>query len=318
MQCELIPDLSPSFARRCPASMPIRRAGGAQVQAFLDSVLADTPPWWSSVQVVDRAIAGAEGDPDVRIRVFTPREISGPLPGMVWFHGGGYITGDLETDSKIGGRYAIEVDAVVVHVDYRLAPENPYPAALNDGWAALAWAANNAAELGIDLHRLAVAGTSAGGGLAAAIALRARDEAGPSLAFQLLLYPALDDRMQTWSARNREDVPMFTSEMERDMWHHYLGDAAGCDGVPVYAAAGRAVDLSGLPAAYLLTADLDPLRDEGAEYARRLSAAGSDVEYHNFSGAFHGFVNMNAPIAHRAITEQFTALRAALHPVAGR
>jgi acetyl esterase/lipase len=189
----------------------------------------------------------------------------------------------------------------VVSVDYRLAPEHRYPAALDDCYGVLAWTAASADALGVDPDRLGVAGASSGGNLAAAVALRARDRGEPAVAFQLLVYPTLDDRRQTVSQQFVATPVIDGADCER-CWRYYLGSERA--DVSPYAAPARATDLTGLPPTYLMTAELDPLRDEGIEFATRLLAAGVSVDLHQFAGAVHGFDLFPTAISQRALDEQ--------------
>ncbi|GAA2122421.1 alpha/beta hydrolase [Actinomadura napierensis] len=259
------------------------------------------------VEVTDRSIPGG-----VPVRVYRPRRPEGPA--LVYFHGGGFVTGDLENEHRRCLDFAAALGIVVVSVDYRLAPEHPFPAPFEDAWAATVWTHGNAPALGADPGRIAVGGGSAGGGLAAAVALRARDEDGPPLVFQLLLYPVLDDRMDTRSMHAHTEPPLFNRGEVEHMWRHYLGPDRGAAGreTPVYAAPARARDLSGLPSAYVLAAEADPLRDEDLIYARRMIEAGVPVELRHVPGAYHGFDGvLSAEVARRALAEQREALRAA-------
>src|SRR4051812_4362013 len=193
------------------------------------------------------------GHPEVGVRIYRPRRAEGAI---VWLHGGGFVMGDLETEHPWAVRVANGSGAVVISVDYRRAPEHRFPAALDDAYAVLVWAAEQASDLGIDPDRIATGGHAAGAGLAAALALRARDEHGPRIRFQLLNQPELDDRQQTWSARNFTDTPFMTREKVSASWRHYLGGASASP----YAAPARAGDLCRLPPAYIATAELDPDR----------------------------------------------------------
>jgi acetyl esterase len=198
---------------------------------------------------------------------------------------------------------------VLISVGYRLAPEHRFPAALDDAYAVLCWTARHAAELGIDPERVAVGGHSAGAGLAAAVALRARDQQGPPIRYQLLNQPELDDRQETWSARQFTDTPWMTRDKLAATWRHYLGSTPASP----YAAPARAVDLSGLPPAYIATAEFDPLRDEGITYALRLLQAGVAVELHQWAGTFHGSqAILSAEVSQRQIAELGAALRRAM------
>ncbi|MCF2532040.1 alpha/beta hydrolase [Yinghuangia soli] len=279
------------------------------------------------VAVEDRTIPAADpggpSAPDILVRVYTP---TGTATGtarergvLVWFHGGGYVFGDVAGSDRSCAALAVEADCVVVSVEYRLAPENPYPAALEDAYAALVWTAANAAELGGDPARIAIGGVSAGAGLTAALALFVRDKGGPALVLQLLDNPMLDDRVGTASAAAFTDTPLWSGPQARLGWRHYLGalhpDAASADsdGVPPYAAAARATDLAGLPPAYVAANEFDPLRDEGITYALRLLEAGVPVELHHRPGTFHGSNFLpGAEVSERARADMYAALRRSL------
>ncbi|MGI5203632.1 alpha/beta hydrolase [Spirillospora sp. CA-108201] len=253
--------------------------------------------------VEDRTIPGG-----VPVRIYRPRET--PAPVLVYFHGGGFVTGGLENEHERCLEFAGEDGIAVVSVDYRLAPEHPFPAGFDDCYAATVWAHGHAEEFGGDPERIAVGGGSAGGALAAAAALRARDEGGPPLAFQMLLYPVLDDRMATPSMRTFTEPPLFNSGDVRHMWRHYLGGRAD---VPAYAAPARAEDLSGLPRAYVLVPEHDPLRDEGLAYAHRLIVSGVPTELHHVPGACHGFDGiMSSRLGRLAFEEERAVLRRCL------
>ncbi len=272
---------------------------------------AAMPP---SVVTTERTIPGPAGAPGLRARIYQLRNRTGPAPGLVFFHPGGFVLGDLETDHVRCLRYTAEVGCVIVTTEFRLAPEHPFPAGIEDSYATLCWTRDNAATLGIDPARIAVAGCSTGATFAAAVALMARDRGGPPLAFQLLLYPALDDRLDSRSMRQYADIPGGDRTGAELMWHHYLGSLEHTDEVPAYAAPARATDLSALPPAYVMTNEIDVCRDEGLEYTRRLIAADVPVELHEFSGTFHAFEAMvrGADISRRAQEEHVAVLRRAL------
>ncbi|WP_416382268.1 alpha/beta hydrolase [Nocardia transvalensis] len=260
-------------------------------------------PDTSGMEIEDRIVPG---EADVPVRVYRPLRAQGAI---VWLHGGGFVMGDVETEHPWAGRIAESSGAVVVSVGYRLAPENRFPAAFDDAYAALVWTAEHAGELGIDPGRIAVGGHSAGGGIAAAVALRARDEQGPPIRFQLLNQPGLDDRQQTWSAREFTDTPWMNRAKVTAAWGHYLGSAPASP----YAAPARATDLSGLPPAYIATAELCPNRDENLDYALRLLQAGVSVELHQWPGTFHGSqAILSAEVSQRQLAELAAALRRAL------
>ncbi len=245
-------------------------------------------------------------DPDVPVRIYRPQRALG---AVIWLHGGAWVMGGLDSDAPFAGRIAEAADAVVIAVDYRLAPEHPFPSALDDVYAALVWTAEHAAELGIDPDRIAVGGHSAGANLAAAVALRAREQRGPRICFQLLNEASLDDRQETWSQRNFTDTPWATRDMVAMSWRQYLGSASPSP----YAAPARATDLSGLPPAYITSAEFCPNRDEDIEYALRLLQAGVSVELRQWAGTFHGSqAILSAEVSQRQITELCAALRRAL------
>jgi len=208
-------------------------------------------------------------------------------PIVVYMHGGGFAYGGAADAVMAASRLVPELGATVISVEYRLAPEAPFPAGFDDCYAAFLWTAENAEALGCDPQRLAVMGPSAGGCLAAATALRARDESGPPIAFQCLQIPALDDRRESHSARTVEDPRLINASGARRTWDIYLGSARAA--VSAYAAPLRAENLAGLPPAYIQTCEIDPYRDDGIEYARRLLEAGVSTELYNVPGAFHAF-----------------------------
>ncbi|MFF3014273.1 alpha/beta hydrolase [Streptomyces sp. NPDC057939] len=272
-------------------------------KSFAELAAAVPAPDLTDIDVEDRTVPA---DPAVRVRVYRPRRARG---AVVWLHGGGFLLGDLDTEHPWAGRIAAGSGAVVISVDYRLAPEHPFPAALDDAYAVLGWAVENAAELGVEPDRVAIGGHSAGANLAAAAALRARDRGGPAIRFQLLNQPGLDDRQDTWSARNFTDTPWFHRDKAAAGWRHYLG---GRPATP-YAAPARAEDLTGLPPAYIATAEFDPNRDEGLTHALRLLRAGVSVEVHQWPGTFHGSqAILSAEISQRQNAELGAVLRRAL------
>jgi acetyl esterase/lipase len=270
----------------------------------LAELAASVPaPDITRLDVEDRLVPA---DPPVPVRIYRPHQAQGAI---VWMHGGGFVMGDLDTEHPWAARLADGAGAVVISVGYRLAPENRFPAAVDDAYAALTWAAEHAAELGIDPERIAVGGHSAGAGLAAAVALRARDQHGPSICFQLLNQPGLDDRQRTWSARHFTDTPWMNRDKVTAIWRHYLGSASASP----YAAPARATDLSGLPPACVTTAEFCPNRDEGIEYALRLLQAGVSADLHQWAGTFHGSqAILSADVSQRQLAELGVILRRAL------
>ncbi len=265
-----------------------------------------SPP--TDVVAHDAETAGADGVP-VRLRVYRPP--SPPTGGLVvYLHGGGHFCCDLEASDPSCRVYAATSGVTVVSVDYRFAPEHPYPTAVEDVYAALTWVAGHAAELGGDRDRIAIMGDSAGGGMAAGVALMARDRRGPALARQILIYPMLDDRT-TDSDPLLEPFLAWDYDDNATGWACLLGDRAGSGDVPAYAAPARAEDLAGLPAAYIEVGQLDAFRDEDVEYARRLSQAGVEVELIVRPGVPHDFelIAPDADVTRRAAVDRTRVLR---------
>lgn len=261
------------------------------------------------LSIEKRMVPGPPGDPEIELCIMTPRGLTAPAPALYWIHGGGFLVGDVDGELEGPAHIAAELGAVAVSVEYRLAPEHPYPAPVEDCYAGLMWLVHHAGELHVDLSRVAVAGVSAGGGLAAAIALLARDRGGPALCFQVLDIPELDDRLSTPSMTAYGDTPCWNNHYAQVSWQAYLGP--GHDGdTPPYAAPARATDLGGLPPAYVVTCEFDPLRDEGLEYAQRLMQAGVPVELHHYPGTFHGSCAAGAgtAISDRMIEDRTAAL----------
>lgn len=230
---------------------------------------------------------GAPGDPEVVLRVSRPAQATGPLPCVYWMHGGGLIMGTATREDARFEAWCRRHGVIGVAVEYRLAPETPYPGPLEDCHAGLVHLHAHADELGIDPARIGIGGNSAGGGLAAALALLARDRGSVPIAFQLLVYPMLDDRMITPSSA--WEVPVWPPASNRFGWSCYLPGIVGSDAVPAHAAPARAADLSGLPPAIVLVGALDGFLDEDVDYANRLMRAGVPTELHVYPGAPHGF-----------------------------
>ncbi|NNC93413.1 MAG: alpha/beta hydrolase [Acidimicrobiia bacterium] len=260
----------------------------------------------------ERFIPGPAGAPDVPVVVTRPGAVTRALPVLMHIHGGGFTGGHPESFPGTEVYWASQFDCAVVSVDYRLAPEHRFPAGIEDCYAALRWTAASRDELSIDPDHLVVAGESAGGALAAALCLMARDRNGPPITFQALQIPVLDDRLDQPSYAQAEGGPGFNSAAARDMWEHYLGEDYDRSATSPYAAPMRAKDLSGLPPTFIQTAGLDPLRDEGIQYAMRLMAEGIDVELYNAPGNSHSIDPMNARTAGQARRVYSHALGAAL------
>src|SRR5262245_55446674 len=260
-------------------------------------------------RVENRTIPGPAGE--IPVRVYTPAG-KAPFPGLVYFHGGGFVLCNLDSHDGVCRGLANAAGCVVVSIDYRLAPEHPYPAAPEDCYAATQWVAKNGSELGIDVSRIAVGGDSAGGNLTAVTALMARDRGGPALRFQLMIYPVTDCAFDTPSYRENGEGYFLTTGMMRWFWQKYLPDPKQAG--EGYASPLRAANLGSLPPGLCITAGYDPLRNEGEAYAERLRKAGVDVRTSRYPGMFHGFFGMTAQLekAREALAEASAALRAAL------
>lgn len=282
------PVLDPDAAARVAAfgpAIPLRERGLAAVRASLESapLPADMP---AMADITDTAVPGPVWD--IPVRIYRPESSHGPAPVVVHLHGGGLVMGSNHSFEPMARAMAAASGAVVVAVDYRLAPENPPPAQFEDAWAATEWAAGNAQALGLDPHKLVIAGDSAGGGVAAAVALSARDRGGPEIFAQVLMYPGLDRDMGAASVVSRPDAPMLSRD-DIDYLHELADVGTGAPHdvrrVPAYAS-----DLSGLPQAIVVTAELDPISDWGERYARRLRDAGVQTTITRYPGIYHGFL----------------------------
>jgi acetyl esterase/lipase len=283
-------------------------------RAKAGEMLAQRPqPDTTGIRFEDRQVPGPDGAPDITLRIYRPERVTAPA-AIYDVHGGGFVVGTMAMDHERNVTFARELGVVVVSVEYRLAPETPYPGPLEDVYAGLVWIAKHADELGIDPEQIAIHGISAGAGLGAGVALLARDRGGPHIAFQFLAIPELDDRLTTPSMTEFVDTPSWTRPKAIISWDSYLGPGLpGTDDVPIYAAPARATDLSGLPPAYISVMHFDPLRDEGIAYALALLAAGIPVELHLFPGTFHGSMLIpQATITRRGSAEAIAVLRQAL------
>jgi acetyl esterase/lipase len=249
----------------------------------------------------------------MRLRIYKPLSRTKKGPAILWIHGGGYATGTPELNARLCKRLVDESDAFIVAPDYRLSVEETYPAALDDCYSALLWLKDHAEEFGANNEQLMVGGESAGGGLTAAITLLARDRKEVNIAFQMPLYPMIDDRMTSNSARDN-DAPGWNAHNNREAWKLYLGDLFGTDDVPYYAAPARVLDYSGLPPAVTYIGDLDPFLDETISYFQSLKQAGIPAEYKIYNGCYHGFdvACPNAGISRRATDEFITSFRYAV------
>jgi acetyl esterase/lipase len=258
----------------------------SKLKARLTELLVDLDT--SGVSIHDELVPGSGGAQDVAVRVYRPDVDTAPAL-LLDVHGGGFMLGDLDMNHADNVELARDLGVVVVSVDYRLAPEAPFPAGLEDCYTVLTWLVDNAESLRIDPTRVVTYGVSAGAGLCAALALLARDRGGPAISFQYLDSPELDDRLVTHSMHVFTDTPVWNRSNAEISWQHYLGpEIPGSEQVSPYAAPARATDLAGLPPAYISVMEFDPLRDEGIDYARALLAAGVLAELHLFPGTFHG------------------------------
>jgi len=267
-------------------------------------------PEGAKVRLEKPFVPGPEGAPDVGVWVYTPPEASPPRPCILHIHGGGYVMGDVGSQEPVHRNMAAALGCVIVSVDYRLAPETVFPGAVEDGYAALAWVFANASALGVDPARIGVMGESAGGGLAASLALLARDRGEHALAFQHLIYPMIDDRTCVAADPHPHAGEfIWTTASNLFGWRSILGVEPGSEGVSPYAAASRAEDVSGLPATFISTGALDLFLEEDLEYARRLMRAGVPVELHVYPGAFHAFnVHPTAEVSVQARRDSTAAL----------
>ncbi|SFW86733.1 alpha/beta hydrolase [Amycolatopsis australiensis] len=302
---------------RSAAALPrIDRTDVAAARRTMADRVADRPDGSADdgVTTEDCWCAGADGRP-VALRVYRPERRT--RRGAIYHvHGGGFILGDLRMSHHRNVEIARETGAVVVSVNYRLAPEWPFPVPAEDVYSGLAWLHERAAELAIDPSLVIVHGVSAGGALAASAALLARDRNGPPIRLLFLASPVLDDRLTTDSGRRFTDTPALTRRDVEVCWSAYLGRLdRGTGAVPAYAAPARAADLRDLPPAYVSVAEFDPLRDEAIEHAQALLAAGVSVELHLFPGTYHGSAAVrDAAVSRRQLTEEIAVLKTALEP----
>lgn len=257
------------------------------------------------LQISEYQYPGPEGE--LTLRLYRPKTATASSPGLIYIHGGGMIMGDLESQDENLREVAMELNIPIASIDYRKAPEHPYPAAPEDCYAGVCWVFTNASELGIDPANIGLMGASAGGGLALATALMLRDRGGPALKYLLPIYPMIDDRHNTASSQEVLDIGIWDRAGSIEAWGWYLGDAAP----DAYAAPARAEDLSNLPPTYIDVGDLDLFRDEDIEIAQRLSAAGVSVEFHLWPGAYHAseLFAPNAALSRRIWSTRYTAIR---------
>lgn len=283
----------------------------AVVAGLLAAQMADVPPN-DRVVTEDRMIPGPDGAPDVPVRIYTPAAATGVLlPGILYIHGGGMILGDIEANELTAAMMCEEINAVIVSTGYRKAPEDPHPAQVNDCYAALDWMAAHAGELDIDLQRLAVYGGSAGGNLAIATAMKARDLSGPRICFVCAPYPMLDDRNELPSTHEITEVGIWDRAGNIEAWEWFLGGRPA----DAYAAPARATDLAGLPPMFIDVGEMDLFRDEDIDFVQRLLQAGVPTEFHVYPGAYHAseVFAPQAELSQRIWKARIEAFRRALH-----
>jgi acetyl esterase/lipase len=313
------PDVDPNLKALLDAvPLEFTVEDGVDVAREKFRALRPPPEMLPQLRIEERTIGYGELA-DIPARIYWPPvEQHDNLPVVVYYHGGGWAIGDLDTHDHVARAHAVGAEAIVVSVDYRLAPEHPFPAGVEDAWAALRWVADHAADLGGDPTRIAVAGDSAGGNLSAVMSLRARDAGGPALVFQLLWYPVAVGDMKAPSFIENADAYILNQDVTHAFLTWYLPgvDLDDPDSLPTDVAPANAESLSGLPPAFIGTAEHDPLRDDGGKYAELLTAAGVAVQHSNEPTMVHGYVSLAlaSPAATEATERGIAALRAALHP----
>ena len=264
------------------------------------------------IQISDYNVPGLNNAPDVRIRVYTPKNSLNKNPGIYYIHGGGMIIGNIEGEEANAITLALKLNAVVVSVGYRLAPENPYPAAVEDCYAGLRWMAENSNTLKVDLDRIAVYGGSAGGGLTIATSMMARDNNFPKVCFQMSLYPMIDDRNSTVSSHQITNLGIWDRATNIEAWNWYLGGKEADE----YAAPARAKYINNLPPTFIDVGEADLFRDEDIQFVQKLIEAGVKTEFHLYPGAFHGseVLAPEATLSKKIWETRFAALKKALYP----
>jgi len=306
-----MPQLDPQARTLLEAMPPLPEFKTANLAELREAMAV--PPLAGEPEAVERieerSVPGPAGE--IPVRLYWPGG-AGPFPVLVFFHGGGFVVCNLDSHDGVCRSLANGAGCVVVSVDYRLAPEHPYPAAPEDCYAATEWVAAHADELDIDPARMAVGGDSAGGNLATVVALMARDKGGPTLRFQLLVYPVTNRNFKTGSYKENADGYFLTREMMQWFWQQYTPSEERA--AEPYASPMRAKDVSGLPPGLCITAGFDPLRDEGEAYAAKLRAAGVELQSQRYDGMFHGFFSMTTllDVAREAMSDACTALRRGL------
>ena len=280
------------------------------INSLVRMMTAELPPI-DNIVIEDRNIAAPDALLELVVRIYKPTGVSGGLPGIFFIHGGGMIMGSIETENHKAAMLCETIQSIVVSVEYRLAPENPHPAQVQDCYEALVWMSKNATELGFDTDRLAIVGGSAGGGLAIATALMARDQEFPKIIFQMANYPMIDDRNETPSSKEITDVGIWDREANIEAWDWYLGGKKADE----YSAPARAINLSDLPPTFIDVGELDLFRDEDIEFAKRLLQAGVTTELHVYPGAYHASESFapEAELSKQIWTKRIEALKRALN-----
>jgi acetyl esterase/lipase len=304
------------LAQRMSAAFASIRDGNADAAEVRASLKASRKPrrYVPVARVEHRTIPGAEPAGEIPVRIYhplAPDTYAAAVPLVVYLHGGGFVLCDLDSHDACCRRLANGVGGVVISVDYRLAPENRFPAAVEDAWAATKWASAHASELGGDAERLVLAGDSAGGNLATVACMIARDHGGPPIAFQLLIYPVVDQRRRPKDVRDPSARGVLTLQHQRWFTQQYLGP----DGDPHHVLASPILgDLAGLPPAHIVTGEFDPLCDDGEEYAEKLRVARVPATVRRYAGMFHGFFNLpdDVPMAEQVNADVCVVLRYAL------
>ena len=291
--------------------IPAARAGSRKMMEMMKQYLPVIP----GITAEDYRIPEPDGTAEITLRIYRPEGNDDYLPALYWIHGGGYIMGDIEQDDMSARQITLAADCVTASVEYRLAPENPFPIPLEDCYTGLKWLFEHAEELKIDTSRIAIGGGSAGGGLAAGLALLVRDRAEMEVCHQFLLYPMIDDRNVLPPDEEHPDALFWTRANNLIGWRSYLGREPGGENVVPYAAPARAVQLIGLPPAYIAVGDIDLFAEEDIEYGRKLITAGVPLEMHVYPGGCHAFDMMNpeADICRHFNDDFRRALRRALH-----
>lgn len=266
----------------------------------------------TGIDISDFTVPGQTGDPDVAVRLYKPIQHSHDA-ALLYIHGGGFVVGSIDSEHTSALSIAHNLQIPVLSVEYRLAPEHPFPAGLNDCYSALQWLSENTEALQVSAEKIAVFGQSAGGGLSAALALMSKQKQGPKLCFQFLGMPELDDRLDTTSMRDFTDTPLWNRPCAELSWKYYLGDQPQPTSILAAPARATREQLSGLPPAYISAMEFDPLRDEDVRYALQLMEAGVAVEFHSFPGTFHGSsLVANASISKRMQSELLDVLKRGL------